>query len=295
VRRELGNGTLFVEQRLQIFPRYEVFGTADAVIVTDDGVIKIVDLKYGKGVLVEAEDNTQLMLYAIGGLSFDWLSSVPIHTVEAHIVQPRRNSFPSQMHRVEDLGAWVKDNEHLVARAYAGTDIAVPGAHCKWCPIKSTCRERAEANLAMASFDFAAPEPVCTGTVDGLTEQELVKIFLAIPQVRKYLDDIEAEVAKRAHEHKVPGLKFVAGRVTRKITDEALAAANLRAFGIEPYKPATFLGITEIENQLKAKGLKVIDALKGCMSVVAGKPILVSEADKREEISPEGEASKDFS
>lgn len=294
VRNQMTEGaTLFVEQRLQIFGQYEVWGTADAVIVTADGVIKIIDLKFGKGILVEAEDNTQLLLYGVGGLSFDWLSPVPVHTVEAHIVQPRRSNYPSQSYPVADLAAWVQENTHKVARAFNGTDEANPGLHCKWCPIKGTCRERADMNLKMASFDFAAADAVCPKH-DEMREEELVKVFGAIPMIRGYLDDVEAEMAKRAHDHPVSGLKWIAGRAVRKVVEIAKAAMKLRAAGIEPFSEPKLLGITELEKQIKAKGLKVNDLIGDCIEKVAGKPVLVVESHKSPAVSPEQNAADAF-
>lgn len=294
VRRQMPPGsTLFVEQRLQIFGQYEVWGTADAVIVTADGIIKIIDLKFGKGLLVEAEDNTQLLLYGVGGLSFDWLSEVPVHTVEAHIVQPRRSNYPSQSYPVADLAKWVQENTHKVARAFNGTDEANPGTHCKWCPIKGTCRERADMNLKMASFDFAAADAVCPKH-DEMTEEELVKVFGAIPMIRGYLDDVEAEMAKRAHDHPVAGLKWIAGRAVRKVVEIAKAALKLRAIGIEPLAEPKLLGVTELDKLVKAKGVKLEDVIGDCIEKVAGKPILVPESDKRPAVSPEQNAADAF-
>ena len=294
VRRELGDGTLFIEQQVQIFPQYDVWGTADAVIVMPNGVIKIIDLKYGKGVLVDAQDNTQLILYGVGGLSFDWLSDVPVTTVEVHIVQPRRNNFPSQSYPVEELAQWVKDNTAKVARAFAGTNLAVPGLHCKWCPIKGTCRERAEHNLKMASFDFAEAAPICAGDHEAMSEPELVKVFVAIPQIRAYLSDVEEEVAKRAHEHPVPGLKWIAGKAVRKITNIVKACLALRTAGIEPLAEPKMLGITELEKQIKAKGMKVEDLIGDCIEKVRSAPVLVPESAKGEAISPEQNAANVF-
>lgn len=294
VVREMTPGSeLFVEQKLIVFALYEVWGTADAVIVTPDGIIKVIDLKYGKGVLVDADDNSQLILYAIGGLTFDWLSRVPVHTVEAHIVQPRRNSFPSQSHPVEFLGGWVAENEAKVKRAFDGTDIAAPGTHCKYCPVKGTCKERAEFNLSLASFDFADPAPTCA-TYEGMSEEALVNVFLHIKEIRDYLDDVETEVAKRAHAGPVKGIKWVAGRVARKVVDVVEAAKLLLTIGINPYKPQELLGITEIEKQVKAKGTTVAAALGKTVEVIAGKPALVPESDKRPAITPEASAQDDF-
>lgn len=294
VRNQMSEGaTLFVEQRLQIFGQFEVWGTADAVIVTADGVIKIIDLKFGKGILVEAEDNTQLLLYGIGGLSFDWLSPVPVHTIEAHIVQPRRSNYPSQSYPVADLAKWVQENTHKVARAFNGTDEANPGTHCKWCPIKGTCRERADMNLKMAAFDFAEATPSCAKH-DEMTEEELVKVFVSIPMIRGYLDDVEAEVSKRAHEHPVTGLKWIAGRATRKITDIIKACAALRGIGVEPMGEPKMLGITELDNRVKAKGAKLENVIGDCIEKVRAKPVLVVESHKSPAISPEQNAADAF-
>ena len=86
-------GELLVEQRLDLTPWVpEAFGTADAVIL-DDGICHIVDLKYGKGVRVDAEENTQLMLYALGAYhAYDAIYG-PITKFVLHIAQPRLNHF----------------------------------------------------------------------------------------------------------------------------------------------------------------------------------------------------------
>lgn len=295
VRRLVGDGDLFVEQTLHIFKRHGVWGTADAVIVTKDGTIHVVDLKFGRGILVEAEDNTQLTLYGIGGLAFDWLSPVPIHTVHVHIVQPRRGNYPSQAYPVEQLAQWVKDNEHKVARANSGSNEANPGTHCRWCPVKGACKERAEANLAMASFDFAAPEQGCVGDKSEMTEEQLVTVFTHLPQIRQYLDDVEAEVSKRAHDHEVKGVKWIAGRVTRKITDTAKAIVALTAVGIEPFAEPALLGITELEKRTKALKLKLDVVLGEALGKTAAKPVLVAESHPSPAINPTTSAAADFS
>ena len=287
-------GELFVEQKLNIFPNYEVFGTADAVVVGQNGTLHVIDLKYGRGVLVDVEENTQLLLYGIGGLGFDWLSPVPVTHVQVHIVQPRRQNLVAKTYTVEELSHWAAENTHLVKRAYDGTDEASPGAHCKWCPVKGTCRERAEHNLSLASFDFAAPEPACK-SLDGLSEEELVKLFIALPTFRAWLNDIEAEVATRARAHLPDGLKWVAGRSARVVLDEEMAAMVLREQGINPYQEPKFLGITEIEKQLKLKGESVDSVLGKLVEKVVGKPALVPADDKRPAITPTASAQEDFS
>ena len=293
VRRHQNAGDLFVEQKLQIFPTMDVWGTADAVVVSADGVLKVIDLKYGQGVLVDADDNTQLLLYGIGALTLDWLSPVPVHTVEVHIYQPRRNNVVSKTYAVEELVLWVKENEHKVARAHAGTNFAVPGGHCKWCPVKGTCRERAEHNLKLAAFDFAAAEPACSDK-DSLSEEELVKIYLSIPTFRNWLDDIEAEVAGRAHKGPVAGIKWVAGRSARKIVDVVRATGILRALGIEPLAEPKMLGVTDLDKMVKLKGLKLNEVLGDTIEMIPGKPALVAETDKRPALDRDAAAAEVF-
>lgn len=293
VRRHQGEGDLFIEQKLQIFPAQGVWGTADAVIVDAAGVIKVCDFKYGKGVLVEADDNTQLLLYGIGALTLDWLCSVPVHTVEVHIYQPRRNNVVSKTYAVEELALWAKENEYKVSRAAAGVEQYEAGSHCKWCRKRGTCKARAEHNLKMAAFDFAAAEPACADK-DALSEEELVKIYLSIPTFRNWLDDIEAEVAGRAHKGPVAGVKWVAGRVTRKITNVVAAVNILRGVGIEPMAEPKLLGITEIEKMVKLKGLKVGELLGNSLEVIPGKPALVAETDKRPALDRDAAAAEVF-
>jgi len=294
VRSRIGDGELFVEQKLTIFDQYDVWGTADAVIIHPDGIVDVIDLKFGQGVLVDADGNSQLTLYGIGGLTFDWLSPVPIHTVRVHIVQPRRNNFPSQEYSVEELVRWVKDNINKVKRAAAGTDAAHPGLHCRWCPVKGRCQDRAEENLKLASFDFAEPGATCTGKKDELTEEELVRIFVALPQIRQYLDDVEGEVAKRAHEHDVPGVKWIAGRSVRKIIDAEKAEVQLREAGIDPMGKPKMLGLGDLEALLKPQKLTLEGVLGDNIRKVPGKAVLVAEDHKSPAVDRNQSAKEDF-
>jgi hypothetical protein len=283
--------TLFVEQRLSILPEFDIFGTADAIIV-DGHTLRVLDLKGGKGVLVEADDNSQLSLYGWGALdSLAWLASEDIQFVEVYIVQPRRSNKVSKTFTAAELVAWMEINREAARRAYAAVagDVATPGAHCRWCRARNTCRERAEYNMATAGFDFADE---CTPhDPNQLTEEQLAAIFLRLPTLEKWMKDIEAHVASLAHDHKVAGLKWVAGRSTRSITDEAGAVRVLTELGLKPYAEPKLLGVTEIGNRLKVLGFKFDDVLKPFVTMKQSPPVLVSEEDKRPEFSP---AAHDF-
>jgi len=283
--------TLFVEQRLAILPEFDIFGTADAVIV-DGHTLHVLDLKGGKGVLVEADDNSQLSLYGWGALdSLSWLASENIQFIEVSIVQPRRANVVSKTFTAAELVAWMDANRERAGRAYKAlaTDPATPGAHCRWCRARNVCKERAEYNLATAGLDFS--DECSPLDPSQLTEEQLVSIFLRLPALEKWIKDVESHVATLAHDHKVTGLKWVSGRLTRKVVDMVRAVCILRGVGIEPMAEPKMLGITEIEKMVKAKGLKVGELLGSALEVVAGNPVLVSEEDKRPEFIP---AAHDF-
>jgi hypothetical protein len=283
--------TLFVEQRLSILPEFEIFGTADAIIV-DGHTLRVLDLKGGKGVLVEADDNSQLSLYGWGALdSLAWLASEDIQFVEVYIVQPRRDNIVSKTFTAAELITWMDANREAARRAYAAVagDVATPGAHCRWCRARNTCRERAEYNMATAGFDFSDE---CTPhDPNQLTEEQLVAIFLRLPTLEKWMKDIEGHVATLAHDHKVHGLKWVAGRSTRTITDEVGALHALTDLGLKFYAEPKPLGVGEISKQLKIVGLKFDEFLKPFFTMRVSPPVLVSEEDKRPEYVP---AAHDF-
>lgn len=286
--------TLFVEQRLAILPEFDIFGTADAVIV-DGHTLHVLDLKGGKGVLVEADDNSQLSLYGWGALdSLSWLASENIQFIEVSIVQPRRANVVSKTFTAAELVAWMDANRERAGRAYKAlaTDPATPGAHCRWCRARNVCKERAEYNLATAGLDFS--DECSPLDPSQLTEEQLVSIFLRLPALEKWIKDVESHVATLAHDHKVTGLKWVSGRLTRKVVDMVRAVCILRGVGIEPMAEPKMLGITELEKRAKGKGLKIDDLLEGCIEKERSAPVLVPEADKRAAISPEQNAADAF-
>lgn len=138
-----GQAKLFVEQRVD-YGRYAPggFGTSDSVIVSP-GNIEIFDLKYGRGVAVDAKGNTQLRLYALGAIEENaWL--YPLNFVTYHIVQPRLYSHTQETVPVVQLQEWgesyVRPRAEQAAR---GCGDFKPGEWCKFCKIGATCKHRA--------------------------------------------------------------------------------------------------------------------------------------------------------
>lgn len=147
-----------VEQRLN-FSRWvpEGFGTGDCVIVSD-GLLHIVDFKYGLGILVSAVKNTQLMCYALG--AYDAFGSLyPIDRVKLSIFQPRREHFDTYEMPLSELLTWADEVLVPAARlAIEGNGDFKAGDHCQFCKVKATCRERANYNMELARYEFTNPD-----------------------------------------------------------------------------------------------------------------------------------------
>ena len=148
---------VMIEQRVD-FSRWvqEGFGTADCILIAD-GVMNICDYKHGKGVEVSAEQNPQMMLYALGSLEiFDGIYD--IDTVRMTIFQPRKSNVSVYEMAKDELLEWA-DNEltQKAQLAYEGQGNFSCGEWCRFCKAKAECRERAEANLTLARYDFEEP------------------------------------------------------------------------------------------------------------------------------------------
>ena len=134
-----------IEQRLDFSPWVEDgFGTCDCLIITRNQ-IKIIDFKYGKGVKVDANENSQLQLYALGALNRFELYD--FKTVEMNIFQPRLDHISTQTKSVSELIDFGKRAKELSKEALNGKCKANPGAWCKFCKVNAICKARAREPL----------------------------------------------------------------------------------------------------------------------------------------------------
>ena len=271
-----------VEQRLD-FSRYvpDGFGTGDCVIVAEN-VLTIIDFKYGKGVAVSADHNSQMMLYALGALElFDALYD--ISEIRMVIFQPRIQNLSECTLPLSELLHWaeseLKPKAELAAR---GEGEFSAGEHCRFCKRKATCRKRAEYNLQLARYDFAMP--------DKLTDTEIETILATADQLTAWVADVKEYALRQALSGKQwHGYKVVAGKSNRKYTNPAAVAAAVQACGKNPYKEPELLGVTAMEQLL---GRTQFEALLGSLTEKPqGKPTLVPCSDKRPEWST---AQEDF-
>lgn len=264
------------------------WGTADAVIVSPD-YVHVIDFKYGKGIPVIAEGNTQLMLYGIGALDDygDILGNVD--TVRMTIFQPRLDLISDYSLTAEEILAWRENFVKPIAEEALGeharfnpTEVA-----CRFCPAAGECKPRM---MKFARMDFGDP--------DLLTPEELAEALERVTEIKDWCGAVESVALDKAYSQdiSIPGWKVVRSGGKRSIPNGWAAVeylVNECGYDEEQVARKTIKPIGELE---KLMGKKVLPELLGDKIVKGtGRPSLVPESDSRPAINPITEAQKDFS
>jgi hypothetical protein len=255
------------------------FGTGDMVIIADNE-LTIIDLKYGQGVPVSAENNVQLQIYAVGaieqfGFAYDF------DKVRMVIVQPRNGGVSEQVKTVDELLEWAKWMHGRAEMALAGKGDFVAGEHCRFCKAAPRCKALAEYNLSLAKLEFK--------DVTLLTDEEVADVLGRIEGLKHYAEMIAqyALTEAVAGRHKWPGYKLVEGRSRRVYKDTDAIMKHLEEEGLAPaefLKPPELKTITDLT---KALGKKRFEELLGnFLDRPQGKPTLAPVTDKRPEFTP---------
>lgn len=283
------------------------FGTCDCAMIGDD-TLHITDYKHGKGVKVDAKDNPQMRLYALGVLKLYLpIFGDTIKKVSMGICQPRLPETVSEdALTVEELLAWGESIKPIAQEAYNGPGTFCPGDHCRFCRGKAQCRARAEQNSAFADFKDCVPAgkvppeqaslPAEARAVLGLppilTDAEIGELLIRAESLVQWYKDLQAYATEALLSGKeIPGWKVVAGRSNRAFKDTDAAIKAVMALGYDEAmlyerKPKT---LTEIESLLGKK--KFAEALADHVTKPLGKPTLAPTSDKRE---PYSTAAADF-
>ena len=282
VRSSCPDPLIMVEHRLD-YSEYvpEGYGTGDLIIVAD-GVLEIIDFKGGRGVRVDADHNSQLLLYALGALlEFD--SLYDIHAVRMSIVQPRLSNTSTFEMSADDLIRWAETEVRPKAMlAYEGGGEFCAGEHCRFCKARYTCRARSDYFMQLAARDFRAP--------DLLTDEEIVDILPVAESLNNWVQDLIAYATQQAVDGKSwPGYKLVAGRSVRKYTSEAEIIKAATEAGYTDIYKTTLLGVGDLEKRMGRKAFN--DVLGKYIVKPTGAPTLVPESESRK---PYSDAASDF-
>ena len=267
---------VLIEQKLD-FSCYvpDGFGTGDCIIISD-GKLHIIDLKYGMGILVEAEENPQMKLYALGALS-KYGEQYQIKKVKMTIFQPRRENVSTWETTAFKLQTWArKDLKPKAERAFKGEGEYCPGEWCLFCKAAVKCRARAMDKLRLAQSEFKLP-PI-------LTDAEIEEVLSKLPDLKKWADDIQDYALQAALGGKEwTGFKLVEGRSVRKYADESAVAQAAKDAGYRDIYKQSLIPITEMERLMGKKDFEKV--LGGLVVKPQGKPTLVPETDRRPAIN----------
>lgn len=302
VRQFAEGHELLVEQRVEFSDHVgvpEQFGTSDAVILAGDE-IQVHDLKYGRGVKVDAEDNPQLMLYALGALNeFGMVGD--FRRVRMVIHQPRLDHVSEWDCTVDELLEFAERAkaraEHAQNCFTLGLDEEedlVPGdKQCRFCKAKATCPKLTQHVLDTVANDFVdTTQPVMPqlGLAADQIEADNDKLGYLLASVDLIEGWCKAIRGKAESEllagRAVPGFKLVEGRRgARKWANEAEAEATLKSMRVkhEQMYDYSLISPTTAEKLAKQEviGKRQWPKLQGLITQANGKPSVAPESDKR--------------
>ena len=288
-RARSSDAEVMIEAKLD-FSRWvpEGFGTGDMVIVAD-GILEVIDLKYGKGVPVSAIENTQMRLYALGAYDVNEFL-YDIKTVRMTIVQPRLDSVSTDELSVEELLDWGDEVKPIAQNAWNGLGECTPCDYCNFCKARHTCRALADTCLTTFYKNGGKLNQL-------LTDQEVSDILAMKDLITKWVKGVYDFAYEKAlsGEKQWPGYKLVEGTSRRTITDPDAAAQTLLDNGYKEediFKPRELEGITNLQKVLGKKG--VTEYLEAYIDKPEGRPTLVPESDKRPAINTAEAMANEF-
>ena len=280
---------VLIEKRVD-FSRYvpEGFGTADCLILAGD-TLHVIDYKHGKGVVVDADHNPQMMLYALGAMS-ELSLLYRFKFVHMTIVQPRVNNISEFTMTADELVEWGESVVKPRAEAaISGNGTFEAGDWCRFCRAKQQCKTRYESN------DSLYPELSAQHDPRLITLEELGEYLKRGRDIAAWLEDMkEYALSEALAGADVPGWKAVEGRGSRVFTDTDEAVETLVKNGIDEsvLYERRVLTLAQME---KAVGKKAFGEIVGNLVVKnPGKPTLVENSDKRPRITNQPTAADVF-
>ena len=314
----------FVEERVDyshIAP--SGFGTADMVIIGHDadgkGILHICDYKNGKGVFVDADHNSQMMLYAIGALhAYGYI--YPIEIVRMSIIQPRLDNISTCEMTAAELTAWGESIRETAKLAFEGKGVQKAGDWCRFCRAKPVCRACKEEALSLCREEFldmdagafsentrASPgeddmnapyQPDTSAPVfrqPGLIPvSELAEILPTLNRISSWIESVFAYLSTEAINHgvPVPGYKVVEGRSKRIFTDTKAVVDTAIQNGYTDLYKQQLITLTEFEKMMGKK--KFAELLGEYVAKPPGKLALVPESDPRPPVDLANTPDREF-
>lgn len=283
------DAVVLLEQRVDFSPWVpDGFGTCDCILIQGD-TMTVIDYKYGVGVPVDAVDNPQLKLYALGALN-DFGIAYDVDRVETHIYQPRINNVSVDSTTTDELLIWAGNVVKPIAdKAIKGEGDYDAGEWCKFCPHAGRCRQ-----LTETCIEYVETHSLRTA-VPILAPHEVAEVLRMEPLITLWLKRVKSQaLTTLLNGGEVPGFKAVEGRGSRSWADELEVARELerQGFNREDYTKTEVLSVAQMEKALGKK--KVAEVLGDHILKTAGAPTVAPMSDKRPVYDRLAEAQADF-
>lgn len=278
-RLAVGADLMMIEQRVDYGDWVPGgFGTSDAIVLRGD-TLHVVDLKYGMGVQVYAEENPQGMLYALGAYN-EIRHAADVQRVIITIVQPRLDHVSEWEISLVDLLRWA---EWISQRAEATAEADAPRvageSQCKFCLAKHNCGAllKYTTDAMLTEFDDMDNLPA----PDTLTDEQVGAALAAKGLIEGWLGAVQGHVVDRlANGEGFPGFKLVAGRSSRSWVDESAALKTLVGL-VGNEKAMTEPKLISPPQAEKVLGAKRKGEIQELIAKTEGKATLAPESDKR--------------
>lgn len=313
---------LLVEESVVVFYSPSRRGYVDAAVVVLDGErvthLYVTDLKYGRGVSVEAKRNPQLSIYVKSLLG--WLREhfLVDKKTEVHVTiwQPRvqgekvERSWPTDAGTIDNYCLWVEEvAKDIHARPFEQKFEPSDDA-CQFCPAAGLCDARArdllgnaDETLAPIVLDVTRDPPV--EQIDPpdpttLTPEQVARVLKAADPLRAWLKKVESYALAAMEQNlvKIPGQKLVRGRPgNRRWRDAAEAEKWLRRlFPRDVVTPPSVISPAQAEVLLKERKARQVtwDGFEKLVVRPEGNLALADEADERPAVDPRLEAAEHF-
>ena len=263
----------------------DIRGTNDCMIyIPSMKWLIVLDLKYGQGIVVEPEWNTQAMIYALGACYNLEVAKHQIETVTLGIVQPRAE------HLDGPVRYWNLTRDELFHWAYTtlkpGADktreVTPPlktGDHCRFCKAAGICPEQVRSITNVTGVD---PVTLALPDINSMTNDRLVKIMEMSNVISNWANKVAAAVKfKMENGEHVPGYKLVAGRATRKWINEQAAVQKLTPILGDAVYKTEILSVPQMEKAIKVRNLDANMLLTGLYDKKSNTVSVAPESDKR--------------
>lgn len=282
----------------------EAFGRCDCVMFGGDTLV-ITDYKHGKGVPVSAENNPQLMLYALGALKlYKPLFGNALKNMEIYIDQPHLNSYEGWKCTADELVAWGEEIKPKAQMAYMGFGEYHAGDWCRFCRANGICKAQAEQQIgAFDDFKDLVDKQAEVLTPDGaeqlkatgrelnkntaiLSPEEISSVLKRGKNIVDWYEKVKANALEAIlNGTAIPGYKAVEGRSTRAWSNQDKALEKLLGSGIE--RAVIYDSVPKTLAQLeKVLGTAKFKELVGDFVIKPpGKPSLATENDSRKEFN----------